>query len=244
MADENAKSEMDSLQNIDSDHDGQAQASDEKEIYTADEIQDLMKALRAERDLNKANNKALKEAKSQLAQLEGVDPELHAKLVAESAKRQELEAETMARVSSIEKSYSEQLAAAKAQQEEAASQVQYLQKQWAFEKAFAEAGGRNGRFTELAFRELGDQFKLEADGSLAVVDKSGAYVLEDGKRVKPSEYLKNYKGDEVVGYWFNSERGAGSGLSPQPGTALANGANMHDLKTSELFMQGFGRMRK
>lgn len=244
MAEETAKSEMDSLQNIETEHDAQPQGSDEKEIYTADEIQDLMKALRAERDLNKANNKALKEAKSQLAQLEGVDPELHAKLVAESAKRQELEAETMARVSSIEKSYSEQLAAAKAQQEEAASQVQYLQKQWAFEKAFAEAGGRNGRFTELAFRELGDQFKLEADGSLAVVDKSGAYVLEDGKRVKPSEFLKNYKGDEVVGYWFNSERGAGSGLSPQPGTALANGANMHDLKTSELFMQGFGRMRK
>lgn len=244
MAEESTKSEMDALQNHDSEIETSNTTSDEKEIYTADEIQDLMKALRAERDLNKANNKALKEAKSQLAQLEGVDPELHAKLVAESAKRQELEAETMARVSSIEKSYSEQLAAAKAQQEEAASQVQYLQKQWAFEKAFAEAGGRGGRFTELAFRELGESFKLEPDGSLAVVDKSGAYVLEDGKRVKPSEYLKNYKSDEVVGYWFNSERGAGSGLSPQPGTALANGANMHDLKTSELFMQGFGRMRK
>ena len=245
MADENVASEMEAPQTTEAPEEVRTQSvADDKETYTADEIQDLMKALRAERDLNKANNKALKEAKSQLAQLEGVDPELHAKLVAESAKRQELEAETMARVSSIEKSYAEQLSAAKAQQEEAASQVAFLQKQWAFEKAFAEAGGRGGRFTELAFRELGDKFKLESDGTLAVVDQSGAYVLEDGKRVKPSEFLKEFKGDEVVGYWFMNERGAGSGLSPQPGTALANGANMHDLKTSELFMQSFGRIKK
>ena len=245
MPDENATApEMDAVQVTDSDEVKSSTAADDKETYTADEIQDLMKALRAERDLNKANNKALKEAKTQLAQLEGVDPELHAKLVAESAKRQELEAETMARVSSIEKSYSDQLATAKAQQEEANQQVAYLQKQWAFEKAFAEAGGRGGRFTELAFRELGDKFKLESDGTLAVVDQSGAYVLDDGKRVKPSEFLKDYKSDEVVGYWFVNERGAGSGLTPQPGSALANGANMHDLNTSELFLQSFGRTKK
>lgn len=219
------------------------QLPDEADTYSKGDIEDLLKALRAERDLNKANAKALREAKSQLAQLEGVDPELHAKLVAESAKRAELEAETHARVQSIEKSYSEQLAAAKQQQEAAALQVQHLQKQWAFEKAFTEAGGRSGRFTELAFRELGDRMKLEADGSLAVVDQSGAYVLEDGKRVKPAEWLKQYKSDEVVGYWFQAERGAGSGLAPQPGTALANGADMHSLSTSELFMQGFARKK-
>jgi hypothetical protein len=217
--------------------------SDESEIYSKGDIEDLLKALRAERDLNKANHKALKEAKTQLAQLEGVDPELHARLVAESAKRAELEAETAARVQSIEKSYSDQLAAAKQQQEAASVQVQHLQKQWAFEKAFAEAGGRGGRFTELAFRELGDQVKLEPDGNLAVVDRSGAYVLEDGKRVRPSEWLKQYKSDEVVGYWFQAERGAGSGLMPQPGTALANGADMHSLKTSELFAQAFARKK-
>lgn len=221
----------------------ETQLPDETDTYSKGDIEDLLKALRAERDLNKANAKALREAKSQLAQLEGVDPELHAKLVAEAAKRQELEAETQARVQSIEKSYSEQLAAAKQQQEAAASQVAHLQKQWAFEKAFTEAGGRSGRFTELAFRELGDRVKLESDGSLAVVDKSGAYVLEDGKRVKPAEWLKTFKADEVVGYWFQAERGAGSGLAPQPGTALANGADMHSLSTSELFMQGFARKK-
>lgn len=245
MPDENATApEMDAVQATEAKETAPQSAVDDQQTYTADEIQDLMKALRAERDLNKASGKALKEAKTQLAQLEGVDPELHAKLVAESAKRQELEAETMARVSSIEKSYSDQLSAAKAEQAEANQQVAYLQKQWAFEKAFAEAGGRGGRFTELAFRELGEKFKLEDDGSLAVIDKSGAYVLDDGKRVKPAEFLKNYKSDEVVGYWFANERGAGSGLTPQPGSALANGANMHDLNTSELFLQSFGRNKK
>jgi len=216
----------------------------EKETYTGEEVKDLISTVRATRQERSAMEKALKEAKAQLAQLEGVDPELYAKLMAESAKRTELEAETAARVQSIEKTYSEQLAAAKAQQEAAAAQVQELQKQWAFEKAFTQAGGRSGRFTELAFRELGDQVQLEADGSLAIVDKAGAYVLEDGKRVAPADWLKKFKGDEVVGYWFQPERGAGSGLSPQPGSSLANGANMHDLSTSELFAQGFARTTK
>ncbi len=219
------------------------QLPDEGDTYSKGDIEDLLKALRAERDLNKANSRALKEAKTQLQKLESVDPDLHARLVAESAKRAELEAETAARVQSIEKSYGEQLATAKQQQEAASQQVQHLQKQWAFEKAFTEAGGRSGRFTELAFRELGERVKLEADGSLAVVDKSGAYVLEDGKRVKPAEWLKAYKSDEVVGYWFQAERGSGSGLAPQPGTALASGADMHSLSTSELFMQGFARKK-
>lgn len=214
-----------------------------KEVYSADELKDLMNALRSEREANKTNAKQLKELQRQLQQLEGVDPELHAKLLADAAKRSELEAETAARVTQIEKSYAEQLAEAKAQQEAAASQVQQLQKQWAFEREFAAAGGRAGKFTELAFRELADQVKLEPDGTLAVVDKSGAYVLDEGKRVKPSEWLKRFKSDEVLGYWFASERGAGSGLSPQPGTALANGADMHSLKTSELFMQGFARKK-
>lgn len=238
MADETTQApEMEAQVDLDT---GNAQDNDS---YSKGDIEDLLKALRAERDLNKANAKALKEAKTQLQKLESVDPDLHAKLVAESAKRAELEAETAARVQSIEKSYGEQLAAAKQQQENAATQVQHLQKQWAFEKAFAEAGGRGGRFTELAFRELGEQVKLEPDGSLAIVDKAGAYVLEDGKRVKPAEWLKQFKGDEVVGYWFQAERGAGSGLLPQPGTALANGQDMHSMKTSELFMQGFARKK-
>lgn len=215
----------------------------EKETYTGEEVKDLISTVRATRQERSAMEKALKEAKAQLAQLEGVDPELYAKLMAESAKRTELEAETAARVQTIEKNYSEQLAAAKQQQEAAAAEVQQLQKQWAFEKAFTKAGGRSGRFTELAFRELGDQVQLESDGSLAIVDKDGGYVLEDGKRVEPSDWLKKFKGDEVVGYWFQPERGAGAGLGPQPGSALANGANMHELSTSELFAQGFARKK-
>lgn len=215
----------------------------EKETYSSDEVKDLVSTVRNTRRERDAKDKELKEARARLAQLESVDPELHAKLVAESAKRAELEAETAARVQTIEKTYSEQLAAAKQEQENAAKQVQQLQKQWAFEKAFTEAGGRAGRFTELAFRELGDQVQLQDDGTLAVVDKAGAFVLDDGKRVKPSEWLKQFKNDEVVGYWFQPERGAGAGLTPQPGTALANGADMHSLSTSELYAQSFGRTK-
>lgn len=213
-----------------------------QKTYSETEVQDLLKALKSERAANKTNEKSLKEKASQLAQLEGIDPEVHARLLAESAKRAELEAETAARVGAIEKSYADQLAAAKRDQEEAATQVLELQKRYAFEAAFGAAGGRSGEFADLAYTKLRDEFKLEDDGSVAVIDRSGAYVVDDkGKRVVPAEYLKQYKGHQLLGYTFQAERGAGSGLQPHPGSSLANGADMHSLSTSELFAQAWGR---
>jgi len=137
--------------------------------YSEGEVQDLLKALKSEREARRSGEKSLKEKAAQLAQLEGIDPEVYARLQAESAKRAELEAELGAKVESIEKSYADQLRAAKAQQEEADSKVKHLQKQWAFEKVFAQAGGRPGEFTELAFTKLADQFKLEDDGTVSIV---------------------------------------------------------------------------
>ena len=219
-----------------------AAAAEAQKSYSENEVQDLLKALKSEREARKQNEKNLKESKAQLAQLEGIDPETYARLQAESAKRAELEAELAGKVGAIEKSYADQLAAAKAEQENAASQVHELQKKYAFERAFASAGGRGGEFTDLAYTKLQSEFKLEADGTVAVIDKAGAYVVDDkGKRVDPAEHLKQYKGHQLLGYTFQAERGAGSGLVPHPGTALANGADMHSLSTSELFGQAFGR---
>lgn len=215
----------------------------DQETFTKSEVNDLLSSVRATRDEKNQALKEVKELRAQLKQLEGVDPELHAKLLAESAKREELDRETASRVQEIEKSYAEQLAAAKAAEEQATNAVSQLQLKWAFEKEFAAAGGRGGRFTELAFNELKTQVKLEADGSLAVVDKSGAYVLDDGKRVAPAEWLKKFKSDELLGYAFQAERGAGSGLSPAPGSALANGTDMHSLSSTELLMQAFNRKK-
>jgi hypothetical protein len=210
--------------------------------FSETEVADLLKALKSERAANKTNEKALKEKASQLAQLEGIDPEVHAKLLAESAKRAELEAETAARVGAIEKSYADQLASAKREQEQASVQVLELQKKYAFERAFAAAGGRGGEFTDLAYTKLQNEFRLEEDGTVAVIDKSGAYTVDDkGKRVDPADHLKQYKGHQLLGYTFEPERGAGSGLQAHPGSALANGADMHSLSTAELFGQAFGR---
>lgn len=219
-------------------------AAEAQKSYSENEVQDLLKALKSEREARKSNEKALKDKAAQLAQLEGIDPETYARLQAESAKRAELEAELAGKVGAIEKSYADQLAAAKAEQERSSVQVFELQKQWAFEKAFATAGGRPGEFTELAYSKLREEFKLEDDGTVSVVDKAGAYVVDDkGKRLDPSDYLKQYKGHQLLGYTFQPERGAGSGLIPHPGTSLANGADMHSLSTNELFGQAFGRKK-
>lgn len=216
--------------------------SESQKTYSENEVQDLLKALKSEREARKNLEKTTREKSAQLEQLKGIDPEQYAKLQAEAAKRAELDAETAARVGAIEKSYSEQLAAAKAEQEQASAQVIELQKRYAFERAFAAAGGRGGEFTDLAYSRLQGEFKLEKDGTVAVVDKSGAYVVDDkGKRVNPSDHLKQYKGHQLLGYTFEAERGAGSGLMPHPGSDLANGADMHSLSTSDLFTQAFGR---
>lgn len=217
-------------------------AAEAQKSYSENEVQDLLKALKSEREARKQNEKSLKESKSQLAQLEGIDPETYARLQAESAKRAELEAELAGKVGAIEKSYADQLAAAKTEQEAASVQVHELQKKYAFERAFSTAGGRGGEFTDLAYTKLQAEFKLMDDGTVAVVDKAGAFVVDDkGKRVDPAEHLKQYKGHQLLGYTFQAERGAGSGLVPHPGTSLANGADMHSLSTSELFGQAFGR---
>jgi len=217
-------------------------AAEAQKTYKESEVQDLLSALKAERSARKELEKSTKEKAAQLKQLEGIDPETYARLQAESAKRAELEAELAGKVGAIEKSYAEQLAAAKAEQETASSQVFELQKKYAFERAFASAGGRGGEFTDLAYTKLASEFKLEEDGTVAVIDKAGAYVVDDkGKRVDPAEYLKKYKGHQLLGYTFQPERGAGSGLQPHPGSALAQGADMHSLSTAELFGQAFGR---
>ena len=211
--------------------------------YSEGEVQDLLKALKSEREARRSGEKSLKEKAAQLQQLEGIDPETYARLQAESSKRAELEAELGAKVESIEKSYADQLRAAKTQQEQADSKVQHLQKQWAFEKAFATAGGRPGEFTELAFMKLQDQMKLEDDGTVSIVDKAGAYVQDDkGKRVNPSEWLKQFKSHQLLGYTFQPERGAGSGLHGHQGATLAQGADMHNMSTADLFNQAFGKV--
>ena len=173
---QSTETEVASAQQLGGEIEEQAQVADAQKTYSEAEVQDLLKALKSERAANKQNEKSLKEKAAQLAQLEGIDPETHAKLLAESAKRAELEAETAARVGAIEKSYAEQLAAAKAEQEAASNQVFELQKRYAFERAFSQAGGRGGEFTDLAYTKLQGEFKLEQDGTVAVVDKAGTDV--------------------------------------------------------------------
>lgn len=213
-----------------------------QESYSKAEVADLLKALRSEREARKQHEKNLRDAAAQLEQLKGIDPEQYAKLQAESAKRAELEAELAGKVQGIERTYSEQLAKAKEDQEKAAREVADLNLRWAFEKAFQLAGGRGGEFTSTAFDKLKDKIKHEPDGSIAIVGKDGGYVLEDGKRVDPVAWLKKFKSDSsILGYCFENERGHGTGFTPAPGTALASGVDMHSLSTNDLFLEAFAR---
>ena len=216
-----------------------AEAPEGQNSFSKDQVDDLLNALRSERTARRSNEKQLKELGAQLDQLKGIDPEQYAKLQAEAAKRAELESALKDQIGSIEKNYAEQLHAAEEAKKEANTQVLDLQKRYAFEQALAAAGGRGGKWTATVYAEVQDSIRLEDDGTITVVDKSGAYILEDGKRVEPSDWLKQFKADEFLGYAFKPERGAGSGLMEMPGTRIGNSGDIHNMTKEELFAHAF-----
>ena len=116
MAEENTSPDIEMVTGgeVDTGSDDPAVETPAGKSYSEAEVQDLLKALKSEREARRNGEKSLKEKAAQLQQLEGIDPETYARLQAESAKRAELEAELGAKVESIEKSYADQLAAAKA----------------------------------------------------------------------------------------------------------------------------------
>ena len=217
----------------------EAEIPEGQNSFSKDQVDDLLTALRSERSARRTNEKQLKEMSAQLDQLKGIDPEQYAKLQAEAAKRAELESSLKDQSGSIEKNYAEQLHAAEEAKKNSNRQVLDLQKRHAFEQALATAGGRGGKWTATVYAEVQDSIRLEEDGSITVVDKSGAYILEDGKRVEPSDWLKQFKSDEFLGYAFKPERGAGSGLMEHPGTRIGSGGDIHNMSKEELFAQAF-----
>ncbi len=212
---------------------------EDQNSFSKDQVDDLLTALRSERSARKSGEKQLKELGAQLDQLKGIDPEVHSKLVAESAKRAELESALKDQIGSIEKNYAEQLHVAEEAKKAANDEVLGLRKLHAFETALAAAGGRGGKWTATVYAEVSDSIKLEEDGSITVIDKSGAYILEDGKRVEPADWLKQFKSDEFLGYAFKPERGFASGMMEMPGTRIGNGTDLHSMSKEELFNQGF-----
>lgn len=211
------------------------------------EAENLLKALKAEREARKQYERDLKETKGQLERFSEINPEEYTKLQAEAAEAARTQAQFGEAKEAIELKYSKQAEAAAQEAAAAKAALQDYQKKYALEKVFYAAGGRTDAadgvsFFDMMSQQVGGSFRQEADGSLTVVDAAGDPVLdkESGKRISAQDYIASYKVHPIYGTFFKGAKGAGAGIGY--GGTDANGMPTEDLSglsREELFKRAF-----
>jgi hypothetical protein len=211
------------------------------------ETENLVKALKAERETRKQFERELKEQRELLKRFEGVNPDEWTAAQAELAEAKQREARYSEARDAIEAKYSQQASEAAKEAAAAREALAEYQKRYALEKVFYAAGGRTDAadgvsFFDMLANQIGASFRQEADGSLTVVDSAGDPVLdkESGKRISPDDFISSYKVHPIYGTFFKGAKGAGAGIGM--GGTDANGIPVEDLRslnTTELFKRAF-----
>lgn len=215
--------------------------------YTESDVENLMKALKAEREARKNYEREAKEKATQLERFAQINPDEYTKLQEEAAKAAQLQAQFGEAREAIEAKYSRQAEEAAAKAVAAEQALQEYRKKYALEKVFYAAGGRTDSadgisFFDMMADQIGGRFRQEADGSLTVVDSQGDPILdkESGKRISPEDYIASFKVHPVYGTFFQGTKGSGAGLGY--GGVDANGRPVEDftgMSASELFQRAF-----
>lgn len=212
------------------------------------EAENLLKALKAEREARKQYERDLKETKASLEKFAEINPEEYTKLQQEAAEAARVQAQFGEAKEAIELKYSKQAEAAAQEAAAAKAALADYQKKYALEKVFFAAGGRTDSadgvsFFDMMAQQIGANFRQEADGSLTVVDGAGDPVLdkESGKRINAEDFLASYKHHPVYGTFFKGAKGSGAGIGY--GGTDANGMPTEDLSSlsaTEMFQRAFG----
>ena len=218
-----------------------------QDMMPRSEAENLLKALKAEREARKQYERDLKETKASLEKFAEINPEEYTKLQEEAAEAARLQAQWGEVRDAMESKYSGQAQEAIQRAEAADVALSAYKKKYALEKVFNSAGGRTDAtggtsFFDLLSAQVGDSFRHEADGSLTVIDHAGDPVMdkETGLRVTPEDHMSSFKRDPVFGTFFKGAKGAGAGLGFS-GTD-ANGATVEDLtsmSSEEMFRRAF-----
>ena len=217
------------------------------DLMPRSDAENLLKALKAERESRKQYEKQVKEQAAQLERFADVNPDEWTSMQAEAAKAAQLQAQFGEAKEAIELKYSKQAEAAAQEAAVAKAALQDYQKKYALEKVFHEAGGRTDAadgvsFFDMMAAQVGANFRQEADGSLTVIDPAGDPVLdkESGKRINAADYLSSFKHHPIYGTFFKGQKGAGAGIGY--GGTDANGMPTEDLSSlsrEELFKRAF-----
>ena len=218
------------------------------DLMPRSEAENLLKALKAERESRKQYEKQVKEQAAQLERFADVNPDEWTAMQAEAAKAAQLQAQFGEAKEAIELKYSQQAEASAKEAVAAKQALAEYQKKYALEKVFYAAGGRTDSadgvsFFDMMVTQVGSSFRHEADGSLTVVDAAGDPVLdkESGKRVAAEDFIASYKVHPIYGTFFKGQKGSGAGIGY--GGTDANGMPTEDLSSlssTELFKRAFG----
>ena len=219
-----------------------------EDLMPRSEAENLLKALKAEREARKQYEKESKDKTAQLERFASINPDEYNKLQEEAAKAAQLQAQFGEAREAIEAKYSQQAEAAAKEAASAKSMLADYQKRYALEKVFNAAGGRTDSadgvsFFDMMAQQLGNRFRQEVDGSLTVVDPQGDPVLdkESGKRITAEEFIASYKVHPIYGTFFKGAKGAGAGIGY--GGTDANGMPTEDfsqLTPEQMFQRAFG----
>ena len=219
-----------------------------EEMMPRSEAENLLKALKAERDARKQYERELKETKTNLERFAEINPEEYTKLQAEAAEAARIQSQFGEQRELIEQKYSRQAEEAANEATAAKKALAEYQKKYALEKVFFAAGGRTDSadgvsFFDMLSNQVGGSFRQEADGSLTVVDSGGDPVLdpESGKRIDAKDFIASYKVHPVYGTFFKGTKGAGAGIGY--GGTDANGMvteDMSSMTSEQLFQRAFG----
>jgi len=217
------------------------------DLMPRSDAENLLKALKAERESRKQYEKQVKDQAAQLERFADVNPDEWVSMQAEAAKAAQLQAQFGEAKEAIELKYSKQAEASAVEATAAKTALAEYRKKYALEKVFHEAGGRTDAadgvsFFDMMSTQVGSNFRQEADGSLVVVDPAGDPVLdkESGKRISASDYLASFKHHPIYGTFFKGQKGAGAGIGY--GGTDANGMPSEDLSSlsrDELFKRAF-----
>ena len=212
------------------------------------EAENLLKALKAEREARKQYERDLKETKANLEKFAEINPEEYTRLQAEAAEAARIQSQYGEQRELLEQKYSSQAQEAAKEAAAAKAALAEYQKKYALEKVFYAAGGRTDAadgvsFFDMMAQQVGGSFRHEPDGSLTVVDAAGDPVLdkESGKRVSAEDFVASYKVHPIYGTFFKGSKGAGAGLGY--GGTDTNGMVTEDLSSltpEQLFQRAFG----
>lgn len=226
---------------------GAEQAVGSNKNYSEDEVQNLLKALKSEREARKTLERQQKDYETQLSKFAQINPDEYQKLQEEAAAAAAAKAAADERTSLLEEKYGSQAAEAAKVAEAAKQQLLEFQKRYSLEKVFFSAGGRTDSadgvsFFDMLANQIGNRFRLESDGSLTVVDAGGDPILdkESGKRIDPETFLSGFKTHPIYGTFFKGAKGSGAGIGY--GGTDASGIPVEDLASmsrEELFLKAF-----